>query len=226
MADLLVERLTGQTSAGAVPVEIGLIMTDRALLHGDGEPAILEGYGPLPAATARDLLTAPTDDPPADPAPADPASTSPAPADDVPVWLRQLYTHPETGELVAMSSRRRCYAGALRRFIRYRDQYCRTPYCGAPIRHLDHVQPAARGGATTAANAQGLCQACNHAKQAPGWATHVTAADGPHTVEITTPTGHRYHSRAPDPPGTGPQTGTRDDAGEQSRYIAETRWAV
>lgn len=52
------------------------------------------------------------------------------------------------------------------------------------------------------ANGQGYCQACNNAKQAPGWLMYpVATRDGPHQVGIITPTGHHYSSRAPDPPG-------------------------
>jgi hypothetical protein len=115
MADLLVERVTGQAPASDVPAEIGLIMTDRALLHGDGEPAVLEGYGPIPSPAARGLVT--------------------RCADDTPVWLRQLYTHPSTSQLVAMQSKRRVFGGSLRRFIRYRDQYC------APLVRCAHPAP-------------------------------------------------------------------------------------
>jgi hypothetical protein len=198
MADLLVARLTGQAQASDVPVEIGLIMTDGSLLQHDGEPAVIDGYGPIPAQTARDLIS--------------------NLADSVPVWLRQLYTAPATGELVAMTSKRRFFGGRLRRFIRYRDQYCRTPYCGAPIRHLDHIAPDAAGGPTSAANGQGLCAACNQAKEAPGWTSWRRRGPGVHTVEIRTPTGHRYRSRAPDPPGSAP-SGRR-------RPPIEIRWTA
>ncbi len=43
------------------------------------------------------------------------------------------------------------------------------PFCDAPIRHIDHITPRSEGGQTSAANGQGLCERCNHAKQAPGW---------------------------------------------------------
>ncbi|WP_423462965.1 HNH endonuclease [Promicromonospora sp. MS192] len=87
--------------------------------------------------------------------------------------------------------------------LRIRDQgACRTPWCDAPIRHLDHVRAAARGGGTELANGQGLCAACNQAKEAPGWSS--TAGTDPetgrHVVITTTPTGHRYRSVAPRPP--------------------------
>ena len=97
------------------------------------------------------------------------------------MWLRRLYTSPSTGQLVAMDSRRRRFTGQLRRFVILRDQHCRTPWCNAPIRHLDHPRPAHAGGPTTTANAQGLCEACNYAKEAPGWTTTTsTHRDHPH----------------------------------------------
>jgi hypothetical protein len=179
MADTLVERLTGQTTACDVPVEIELQMTDHTLLANNPEPALINGT-PIPAGIARDLiLDAP---------------------DHVPVWIRRLYTTPETGALVAMDSTRRTFTPAQRRFIRLRDRVCRTPWCEAPIRHTDHITPALHGGTTDTDNGQGYCQTCNHAKQAPGWSTTTTVDDGPHQVEITTPTGHHYRSRAPDTP--------------------------
>jgi hypothetical protein len=75
------------------------------------------------------------------------------------------------------------------------ETICRSPGCGAPIRHTDHVGPRSRGGPTTADNGQGLCEHCNYVKEADGWSARV--APGPrHTVETTTPTGHLYTSTA------------------------------
>ncbi|MFC9786336.1 HNH endonuclease [Rhodococcus sp. NPDC127528] len=65
------------------------------------------------------------------------------------------------------------------------------------MRHIDHVHSAADGGPTTLENGQGLCEACNYAKQAPGWdAEAIDSPDGRHLVRITTPTGHIHHSLA------------------------------
>jgi hypothetical protein len=189
MADTLVERLTGQTTAPDVPVAINLIMTDHTLLHphtDDGaEPAILDGYGPITAEHARQLVT--------------------EPADDTPMWIRRLYTHPTTGQLVAMESRQRGFPAGQRLLIKIRDQRCRTTWCNAAIRHTDHIHRAAQGGPTTIDSGQGYCEGCNYVKEAPGWqTTRVDNDDGVHEVETTTPTGHTYRSRAPDPPGTPP----------------------
>ena len=106
------------------------------------------------------------------------------------IWLRRLYTAPGTGDLVAMDSRARLFPPGLRRFVTVRDATCRTPYCDAPIRHLDHIVPWHDGGETTAANGAGLCEACNHTKETPGWT--IRPRPGPrHTLEITDP--HRPH---------------------------------
>ena len=64
------------------------------------------------------------------------------------------------------------------------------------MRHRDHVIPWAEGGQTAANNGQGLCEACNHAKEATGWTAQVTDTDL-HEVETRTPAGHRHRSRAP-----------------------------
>lgn len=176
MADTLVARVTGQATASGTPIEVSLVMTDQILFAGTHEPAELQGYGPIPATLARRLTRE-----------ADKA------------WLRRLYTRPETGALVSMDQRRRLFEGELRRFIVLRDQTCRSPWCDAPVRHVDHVTRAADGGATSADNAQGLCEECNYAKECGGWAVR-RVPGSPHLVEITTPTGHRHRSRAPDPP--------------------------
>lgn len=116
------------------------------------------------------------------------------------MWLRRLYTHPGDGTLVAMDSIRRVFDGALRTYLLARDgRICRTPWCDAPVRHLDHVQDHARGGPTSASNGQGLCVRCNLTKQLTGWRSRLARLDGDdrHTVELTTPTGHTYRSHAP-----------------------------
>jgi hypothetical protein len=117
-----------------------------------------------------------------------------------------------------MDSRRRYFTAAQRHFIRLRDQHCRTPYCDAPIRHTDHVRPAEHDGPTSTSNGQGLCQACNHARQAPGWSAEIL--DTPAEFVITTPTGHQYEHAPPDPPGT-----TRARSPLQEQFAALIRAA-
>jgi hypothetical protein len=129
------------------------------------------------------------------------------------MWIRRLYTHPRSGQPIAMDSRQRGLTPAQRHFIRLRDQHCRTPYCDAAIRHTDHATPHSHAGPTNCGNAQGRCEACNYTKQAPGW--HEQVIPGPagrHQTKITTPTGHTYTSTNPDPPGPTPATNRTERA--------------
>ncbi|MGM7666790.1 DUF222 domain-containing protein [Microbacterium sp. A93] len=204
LADRFVERLTGRSPDEPSPVEIQLIMTDTALLGAGNDAAWIPGHGPLPAAAARTLLTDGT---------AHPADPDPRREAEARVFLRRLYTCPETGQLVAMESDRREFTGKLRQMIMLRDDTCRTPYCGSPIRHVDHATPYRDGGPTSYANGSGLCERCNYTKEHPGWKHQAT----PHNLDVTTPTGHHYTNRArpltapPDAPETtGPQV-TPDD---------------
>ena len=201
MADTLVQRLTGHASAEAVPVEIELVMTDATLLAGGTEPALIPGYGPIPAGPARDLALGTRDD-------------------DAPRWLRRLYRHPRQRR-----ARRDGHPPP-----RVHHQPAPLP---APTRpDLPHPlvrrarparrphPPPRRGGPTSITNGQGLCEACNHAKQAPGW-QHTREPDG--TITTRTPTGHHYRSRPPDPPRGSP---TPSPVEIRARALVDLLWAA
>lgn len=173
MADTLVCRATGQASADAVGVEIQLVMTDQTLLAGSEVPARIAGYGPVPAGVARRLARTAS-------------KTGRA-------WVRRLYT--DDVKLVGMESKRRHFPPGLRQLIAVRDEVCRTPWCGAPIRHADHVVPVRADGATSAANGQGLCEQCNQTKEQPGW----RARPGPAALVLTTTPSGRLYASAPSP---------------------------
>lgn len=178
------------TTPSAPAFRVELIMTDTAFFGHDDSPAVVPGVGHLPAQLARDLIA--------------------RSLTEHTLWLRRLYAHPDTSEVVARDSTSRCFPPGLVGLIRLRDQTCRSPYCDAPIAHIDHVVPAARGGPTTLANGQGLCEACNYAKEVAGWSATAERApgdrlddrlddwlDSPHVVVTRTPTGHRASSRPP-----------------------------
>ena len=176
MADLLVERVTGQSSAGAVPVEISLVMTPETLLGLTEEPAVLRDGTPIPAHTARELAGRP----------------------DAPAWLRRIFTDPISGVVVSTDPARRRFQAAEKRHIDARDRTCRLPGCDSAIGHHDHVVRHTDGGPTEVANGQGLCPGHNLAKEIPGWRSGVMdPRPGRHVIEVTTPTGHRYQSRPP-----------------------------
>ncbi|GAB2595193.1 HNH endonuclease signature motif containing protein [Microlunatus antarcticus] len=180
MADTLVERLTGQARATDVAVEIQLVVPADLLTDPDSHrTATVTGVGPLPGALAREIVDASRG-----------AKT-----------VRRLHATPN-GRLSGIDPRRR-FTGALADLVRARDQTCRVPFCGAPVRHLDHVRRHTDGGPTTLVNGRGLCARHNLVHEQPGWTAtvvHDGLGDQPHTVRTTTPTGHDYTARAPDPP--------------------------
>ncbi|MER7559634.1 DUF222 domain-containing protein [Nocardioides sp. NPDC126508] len=171
MADTLIDRVTGRETGAKPRIEVKIVMTADTLTGDADQPAVVEGYGPVPGAWARDALT------------------------DAEVFVRRLYTDP-AGQLVAMESRARKAPEGLAEFVATRDGgICRTVGCDAPIRNIDHVERHADGGTTSAQNLQGLCERCNQAKEAIGW----RARPGPDgSITTITPTGHTYTSPPPD----------------------------
>ena len=180
MADLFVQRVTGQATAEAVPAEIQLVMTPDTLVGTSDRPARI-GDCVVPAGTAREL----------------------ARRTDAPRWLRRLFTDPVTGVVTVIDPKRRRFSADDARFLDTRDQHCRHPRCDGGIADHDHVVRAADHGPATRTNGQGLCEGHNMVKEVPGWSARVAdPRPGRHTVEIRTPTGHTYRSQAP--PGLPP----------------------
>jgi hypothetical protein len=143
MADTLVERVTGLTSAEPTPVTVNLVMSDTTLLGLDDQPAQLPGHGPIPAGIARWLT----------------AHHS--------TWVRRLYTDPRDATVAVADTTRRRFDAGLRSLILARDQTCRAPGCTATIRDIDHTTPFASGGPTTASNGRSYCRRCHRAKHHP-----------------------------------------------------------
>ncbi len=174
------------TTVDEANISLELVMTDRVLFGSANDPAVLAGYDPIPAPLARSMVLG-----------GDGAGFSPR------VWLKRLFTHPDSNALISMDSKGRLFPEGMKEFLRLQDQRCQTPYCDAPIREYDHVKAYAAGGLTSIDNGQGLCTACNQAKEAPGWAFERNTVPGGCLVStgIITPTGHRYISTAPPLPG-------------------------
>ncbi|MEJ2871676.1 DUF222 domain-containing protein [Actinomycetospora sp. OC33-EN08] len=178
VADTLVERVTGQTFAEDVNVEVGIVLPLDALTDPDS-PTTGEvvGYGPLPSGIVADLLN----------------------TTQGKKWWRRLFTHPRSGRLVGGDPTRRLFDGFLAALIHYRDHgRCRDPYCGAPARHTDHIRGKTAGGPTSLGNGRRTCVRGNQIKELPGWSTDLIddgLGEHPHEVRTTTPTGHTYTSR-------------------------------
>ena len=213
-ADTALQAMSGREAGAMQPVEVHLVMTDRALFGtGDPrrsvmEPARIPGHGSVPAPVVRARLRGDADGVPEDFA----AS----------VWLRRLYTELDGRDLVGMDSRRRTFSGLLRRMLVLRDDVCTTPWCDALVAHADHSDPARDGAPTSFVNGRGTCARCNLVKEAPGWSVSVRdplfapvpLADDhlppreAREVAITSPVGRRYRS-APPPARMGDRRGRR-----------------
>ena len=181
VTDTLVERVTGQARAEDVNVELEIVIPIEALTEPDSDQAAsgeLVGHGPLPAEIVHEILN----------------------TTGGKKWWRRLFAHPKSGCIVGGESRQRFFDGLLAKLIDLRDHgRCREPYCGAPRRHLDHIQPARDDGPTSYGGGRTTCARSNYTKEMPGWrhdVVHDGLGDEPHTVRTTTPTGHTYTSRA------------------------------
>ena len=72
-------------------------------------------------------------------------------------------------------------------------------------------------------NGDGLCEAGNHAKQAPGWSQKVEP-DG--SITTRTPTGHTYRSELPDPPRGSPDRRRPPARRPGHHFVIDLRWAA
>ena len=151
--------------------EAGMATRPRRFWDASDAPAEVIGYGPVPAGVARDIV-----------------------AEAAQAWVRRLWTDPQSGRIERFDVRARRFPKSVRDVVIVRDRFCRTPWCGAPIRHIDHPERYSDGGPTTLEHSQGLCEQCNYAKEDPGWRARV-ADDG--SVVTRTPTGHAYVSAPP-----------------------------
>ncbi|WP_165036550.1 HNH endonuclease signature motif containing protein, partial [Candidatus Protofrankia californiensis] len=164
-ADVLVDVLLGRDRGADVSVEVGVLVPVATLAGVADAPGEIAGYGPIPAATARELAQEAT-------------------------W-RRILTDPVDGQVVDVG--RRFPAPGLTRLVHARDRTCRFPGCRKPARScdLDHIRPYADGGPTTKANLLALCRRHHRAKHEGGW-TVTRAADA--VVTWTGPTGRVYRS--------------------------------
>lgn len=178
ICDVFVERLTGQARATDLNLEVGVVVAASSLLGLDDQPAKLTGhkggdYGTIPAEIAREL----------------------AASDQA--WWRRLICDPVDGRLLSMDTKKRRFTGSLRKFLIYRDGTSRRPHSDAPINDIDHVDPHASGGPTSASNGQGLGKTDHPIRDLPGWEVEAVNGDAADGVRWTTPTGHSYTSTPP-----------------------------
>lgn len=169
-ADVAGDLLTG-SAAGRSSVSVAVTVPVLTLLGASDEPATLDGYGPIDAATARRL-----------------AAHAPS--------FTRLLTHPVSGGLLDVDRASYRPPADLKRWLAVTDVLCTFPGCGRLARNsdIDHTVDRQHGGATRAGNLAHLCRHHHRLKHQTRWQVR----QGPErTITWTSPTGHE---RDADPP--------------------------
>ncbi|MEO5313529.1 DUF222 domain-containing protein [Pseudarthrobacter sp. CC12] len=194
--------LGGESGAGPAGVTaIGKVPTPRAdvlvtvpvfsLLGLTDEPAMLDGFGPIPASMARKLLAGGADS------------------------FYRVLVDPRDGAPLEIGRKNYRLTGAIKRWIRLRDAQCTFPGCTnkTPDNETDHLQAWEHGGATNVSNLAQLCRKHHRLKHHSQWAPGpATSKDPP---GWTSPTGRHYNPEHQDsepthwPPGSLPAHAVR-----------------
>lgn len=171
LADLLLAGTPVAHGAGldAIRGEVAITVPVLTLAGVGSQPALLAGYGPIDAETARRLTA------------------------DAPGWDRVM-TDPYTGAVLGVDRYRK--NKDLERFLRARDERCRCPGCVRLARgsDVDHTMDAARGGPTEHTNLAHLCRRHHTLKHETAW--RVKQLPGG-ILEWTGPSGRTYRDRPP-----------------------------
>jgi hypothetical protein len=151
------------------PVSVNLLVPAATAAGGDEAPGKIVGVGMIDPVKARELIAR-------------------APS------LRRILTDPIESAIVDFDRRTYRVPAELKRMILLRDEHCRAPNCGRPVREIDHSRDYARGGATSLWNLAGLCAGHHHVKHETPWRL-VQLADG--VLDWVGPNG-RHHRTFPD----------------------------
>lgn len=174
-ADITADLLLGNDPGVTVPeaaAQVYLHMPVDAALGITDSGCELDGYGPVPAPIAREIMT-----------------------NAGSIW-RKVVCDPATGDPVDLGRSRRRPSATMRELVRVRDRECTVPWCRRPARHcdIDHQREwAVHHGTTAVDNTGPRCRRHHRRKNAPGWITRYDPVHG--ITAITTPHGATYTGR-------------------------------
>jgi hypothetical protein len=174
-ADVFTDLLLGHDPGVSAPKGAAMVFLhipmDTALTMSD-TGCELSGYGPLPAAVAREIMTNPDS------------------------MLRKVLTDPATGAVRNLGRSRRNPSTFLRDFVAARDRECSGVGCHRPAQRCDwdHLSDWSHLGVTADHNGGAKCERCHYRKDEPGWT--MTHDPGSGVSTITTPTGRTYTKTA------------------------------
>ncbi|MEW1949647.1 DUF222 domain-containing protein [Pseudarthrobacter sp902506025] len=171
----------GVTGIGKVPApraDVLVTVPVFALLGLTDEPAVLDGFGPIPASMARKLV-----------------------ADGADSFYRVL-VDPRDGAPLEIGRKNYRLTEAIKRWIRMRDAKCTFPGCTnrTPDNETDHLQAWQHGGTTGTSNLAQLCPKHHRLKHHSQWTPDPANKNEP--PGWTSPTGRHYNPEHPDPEPT------------------------
>ncbi|PTT60268.1 HNH endonuclease signature motif containing protein, partial [Arthrobacter sp. HMWF013] len=185
---------TGAEASGLADVptprtEVLVTVPVFSLLGLTEEPAMLDGYGPVPASMARDLVANGADS------------------------FHRVLVDPRDGAPLEISRTSYRLTKAMRNWLRMRDGKCSFPGCSNQSldNEADHLLAWHHGGTTGISNLGQLCARHHRLKHAVGWrSTPATKNEPPGWVS---PSGRKYRGEHQDwepprwPPSLGPRAG-------------------
>ncbi|MDP9999855.1 hypothetical protein J2W15_003367 [Pseudarthrobacter sulfonivorans] len=177
-ADNVAAWLLGGDNADDIPSPTAQVLVTVPVFAFMGltdEPAVLDGYGPIPPSMARQPV-------------ADGAES-----------FRRVLTDPRDGAPLEIGRESYRIPKALRQWLRLRDGKCQFPGCSNPSldNEADHLNAWAHGGTTGISNLTQLCPKHHRLKHARPWQpTEATKDEPPGWIS---PTGRHYQSEQPDP---------------------------
>ncbi|MDQ0850118.1 hypothetical protein QFZ65_002056 [Arthrobacter sp. B3I9] len=138
------------------------------------EPAVLDGYGPIPPSMARRLVAEGSDS------------------------FHRVLIDPRDGAPLEIGRTSYRLTKPQRQWLRLRDSTCTFPGCRNPSldNDADHILAWAAGGTTGIANLGQLCRKHHRLKHGTAWTPSGASKD--HTPGWTSPTGRHYPSEHPD----------------------------
>ncbi|ROQ65059.1 uncharacterized protein DUF222 [Rathayibacter sp. PhB152] len=172
------EHRPDPTFIPGIRAEVRLTLAASTAVGLDDAPADLDGYGPVPAEIARELIRTAAS-------------------------FTRVLTDPETGAVVSVGRTHRVPPPQMRLHLQLRDQTCRFAGCTRPAAtsEADHTLEWRNGGETSLENLVSLCTSHHHIRHGDQW-TYVRHDDG--TIVWTSPTGRRISNRPPPLPGRPP----------------------
>lgn len=167
----------GRDPAGEVPspaAQVLITVPVFSLLGVTGEPAMLDGYGPVPPSMARALV-------------AGGASS-----------LLRVLTDPRDGAPLEIGRTSYRIPQTLRQWLRLRDGKCPFPGCNnhSLDNDADHLLAWAHGGTTGITNLAQPCPRHHRLKHSSGWTPTGSSANEP--PGWTSPSGRQYPTEQPD----------------------------